>query len=286
MLRDSKGVLPLMSYTYLSAVDHLIFKLPYHFLFNNLNQYLDVYFDELPIQLEEFLKSIFNEQFRVNYSPNFSNNPFTYKKDFNFYPLTEGNPAPKLRRYGEIKYIQHVTNPKYTLSDGKVKPLPMIEFTFTGALLEHRQSSLIKLKSLLESINYSYIKEIDIAYDYPLDNRYSPDSLFENELMRKDNNDSSLFATIKSNPIIDLRQYDYSNTLYVNYDPTINKRGRKLAVRAYKKFELEKHRVELMLTQIKNCSPSFETLDSLSHLRIFLESFPNLFYYLHPEFQN
>lgn len=276
-----------MSYNYLSTVDHLIFKVPYHFLFNNLNQYLDVYFDELPIQLEELLQSIFAEQFRVNYSPNFINTPFTFKKDFNFYPLVAGNPAPKLRKYGEIKYLVHSSNPKTTLSDGKVKALPMLEFTFTGEFLESRQNSLIKLKSLLESIQYAYIKEIDIAYDYPItDNRYSPESLFENELMRRDNNESSLFTSIKSNPIIDLRQYDYSNTLYVNYDPTINKRGRKLAIRAYKKFELEKHRVELMLTQIKNCSPSFDCLDSNSHLMILANSFPNLFEYLHPELQN
>lgn len=274
----------MMTYNYLSTVDHLIFKLPYHFLFNNLNQYLDVYFDELQIQLEELLQSIFAEPFRVNYSPNFQNNPFTYKKDFNFYPLRDGNPAPKLRRFGEIKYIQHVTNPKYTLSDGKVKPLPMLEFTFTGQLLESRQDSLIKLKSILNSISFSYIKEIDIAYDYSItDNRFSPESLFENELMRKDNNDSSLFATIKSNPIIDLRQYDYSNTLYVNYNPTLNKRLRQLAIRAYKKFEIEKHRIELMFTKSRNgYSPSFDCLDSYSHLRILANSFPNLFEYLHP----
>lgn len=276
-----------MSYNYLSTVDHLVFKLPYHFLFNNLNDYLDVYFDELPIQLEELLQSIFAEPFRVNYSPNFQNNPFTYKKDFNFYPLRDGNPAPKLRRFGEIKYLVHPSNPKITLSDGKVKSLPMLEFTFTGEFLESRQDSLIKLKSLLESIQYACIKEIDIAYDYAItDNRYSPDSIFEVELIRRDNNESSLFANVKSNPIIDLRKYDYSDTLYVNYDPTINKRGRKLAVRAYKKFEIEKHRIELMLTQIKNCSPSFYCLDSYSHLRILANSFPNLFQYLHPELQN
>ena len=275
----------MMTYNYLSTVDHLVFKLPYHFLFNNLNDYLDVYFDELPIQLEELLQSIFAEQFRVNYSPNFQNNPFTYKKDFNFYPLRDGNPAPKLRKYGEIKYLVHSSNPKITLSDGKVKPLPMMEFTFTGEFLESRQDSLIKLKSLLESIQYACIKEIDIAYDYPItDNRYSPESLFENELMRKDNNESSLFTSIKSNPIIDLRQYDYSNTLYVNYDPTsLNKRLRQLAFRIYKKFELEKHRIELMITKSRNgYSPSFDCLDSYSHLRILSNSFPNLFEYLHP----
>lgn len=271
-----------MSYTYLSTVDHLIFKLPYHFLFNNLNQYLDVYFDELPIQLEEFLKSIFNESFRVNYSPNFSNNPFSYKKNFIFYPLRDGNPAPKLRRFGEIKYLVHPSNPKITLLDGKVKSLPMLEFTFTGEFLESRQSSLMKLKSILNSIPNTYIKEIDIAFDYPLsDNGYSPESLFDNELARRDNYEKSLFATVKSNPIINLRQYDYSSTLYVNYDPTINKRGRKLAVRAYPKAELNSHRIELMLTQIKNCSPSFDCLDSKSHAKIFFESFPNLFQYLH-----
>lgn len=276
-----------MTYHYLSTVDHLIFKVPYHYLFNCLNQYLDVYFEEMPIQLEEFLESIYNEPFRVNYSPNFQNNPFTYKKDFNFYPLLEGNPAPKLRRFGEIKYLVHPSNPKITLSDGKVKSLPMVEFTFTGELLESRQSSLMKLKSILNSISFSYIKEIDIAFDYPLsDKKYSPESLFEVELIRRDNDESSLFANVKSNPIIDLRQYDYSNTLYVNYDPTINKRCRKLAIRAYKKFELEKHRVELMLTKRPEYSPSVETLDSLSHLRILSESFPNLFQYLHPELQN
>ncbi len=272
----------MMTYNYLSTVDHLVFKLPYHFLFNNLNDYLDVYFDELPIQLEEFLQSIFAEPVRVNYSPNFQNNPFTFKKDFNFYPLREGNPAPKLRRYGEIKYLVHPSNPKITLSDDKVKSLPMIEITFTGEFLESRQDSLIKLKSLLESINYSYITEIDIAYDYSItDNRYSPEFIFDLDLARRDNNESSLFSTIRSNPFVDLRHYDYSNTLYINYDPTINKRCRKVAIRAYKKFEIEKHRIELMLTQIKNSSPSFDCLDSHSHLRILANSFPNLFEYLH-----
>lgn len=273
-----------MSYNYLSTVDHLVFKLPYHFLFNCLNQYLDVYFDELPIQLEEFLQSIFNEPFRVNYSPNFINTPFTFKKDFNFYPLVAGNPAPKLRKYGEIKYLVHSSNPKTTLSDGKVKPLPMLEFTFTGELLETRQDSLIKLKSLLESIQFAYIKEIDIAYDYPItDNRYSPEFIFDIDQYRRDNNEASLFSTPKSNPIIDLRQYDYSNTLYVNYDPTINKRNRQLAIRAYKKFELEKHRIELMITKVRNnYSPSFDCLDSDSHLRILANTFPNLFEYLLP----
>lgn len=266
-------------HTYLSSIDHLVFKLPYHILFNNLDDYLTVQFEELPIQLEEFLFNIFDEELRVLYSPKFDKNPFTYKKDLNFYPTSEGNPGRRyLRRYGAIKYIVHTSNPRIELSTGKYKPLPMLEFTFSGELLENRQSSLPKIIKVLDSVQHSTIKEVDIAFDFPISiDKFKPTSIYEQDLINEQLYNKPFFKLNRTKTNIKLNHYKNTNsfTLYVNYDPSDRNRNQQYALRCYTKYEISAHRVELMLSSRKK-QIYLSVLEQANHARTLFDAYPNL----------